>query len=132
MDFYIKRNLFTLKTLWVMVNIVFTAFLTVQLALIFERYVRPQTTRTWEEKVPLKDLEFPLVIKVCVILGFNQTALQEVGYRDTFAYFVGLEDQEGSSRLYGWAGHSEDSGIFGTVEDVLAKIRDQGNILADD
>ena len=74
-----NRKLFTLKTLWIMVNIVFTAFLAVQLALIFERYIRPQTTRTWEEKVPLKDLEFPLVIKVCVIPGFNQSALVEMG-----------------------------------------------------
>ena len=81
MAFYIKTNLFTLKTLWVMVNIVFTAFLTVQLVHIFERYIRPQTTRTWEEKVPLKDLEFPLVIKVCVIPGFNQTALQDTSVR---------------------------------------------------
>ena len=86
-----NRKLFTLKTLWILVNIVFTAFLTVQLAHIFERYVRPQTTRTWEEKVPLKDLDFPLVLKICVIPGFNQTALQEVGYRDTFSYFVELE-----------------------------------------
>ena len=117
-----NKKLFTLKTLWISVNIVFTAFLTVQLAHIFERYIRPQTTRTWEEKVPLKGLEFPLVLKICVIPGFNQIALQEMGYRDTFAYFVGLDDPEGDSHVYGWAGHSEDSGIFGTVEDVLAKI----------
>ena len=122
MALHIKGNLFTLKTLWVMVNIVFTTFLTVQLVHIFERYIRPQTTQTWEEKVPIKDLEFPLVLKICVIPGFNQTALQELGYRDTFAYFVGLDDPEGDSLLYGWAGHSEDSGTFGTVEDVFAKI----------
>ena len=111
-----------MKTFWILVNVVFTAFLTVQLVHIFEVFIRPRTTRTWEEMVPIKNLEFPLVIKICVIPGFNQTALQEVGYTDPFDYFVGLNDSEGISLLYGWAGHSEDSGIFGTVEEVLAKI----------
>ena len=113
------KQLFTLKTIWVSANIVFTVLLAVQLSHILQGYIKPQTTRTWEEEVPLHSMEFPLVVKVCVIPGFNQTALQEVGYKDTFAYFLGLPDSESGGSLYGWAGHTKENGTFGSVEEVL-------------
>ena len=77
------RQLFTLKTLWVSANIVFTALLAVQLSHVLQGYIKPQNTRTWDEYARLEDLEFPLVIKICISPGFNQTALREVGYEDT-------------------------------------------------
>ena len=113
------RQLFGLKTLWILANIVFTAFLTVQLANVLEGYIKPQTTRTWDEDVRLEDMEFPLVIKICVIPGFNQAALQEVGYKDTISYFLGSYN---NNSAYGWAGHTKDSGRSSTVEEVLAKV----------
>ena len=72
------KQLLALKTLRILANIVFTAFLTVQLANVLEGYIKPKTTRTWDEYVRLEDMEFPLVIKICVIPGFNQTALRKV------------------------------------------------------
>ena len=84
-------QLLTLKTLWISANIAFTAFLTVQLAYVLEGYVTPETTRTWDEYEQLEDMEFPLVIKICVVPGFNQRALREVGYEDTFSYFLGRD-----------------------------------------
>ena len=68
-------------------------------------------------------MEFPLVIKICVVPGFNQKALREVGYEDTYAYFLGLNDIDNGNN-FGWAGHTGDSGTFGTVEEVLAKVSD--------
>ena len=112
-------QMLTLKTLSVLANIVFTAFLTVQLARVFEDYIKPQTTRTWDEYARLEEMEFPLAIKICVIPGFNQTALEELGYNDTFSYFLGREDYGKVCSTYGWAGHTNDSR---TVEEVLAKV----------
>ena len=97
-----------LKTLWILANIVFTTFLTVQLANVLEGYLKPQTTRTWDENARLENMEFPLMIKICVIPGINQTALQEVGYKDTFSYFLGQEDKFDNNSAYGRAGHTKD------------------------
>ena len=114
------RQLLGLKTIWILANVVFTTFLTVLLANVLEGYIKPQTTRTWDEDVRLEDMEFPLVIKICVIPGFNQAALQEVGYKDTISYFLGRYNNNNSA--YGWTGHTKDSERSSTVEEVLAKV----------
>ena len=57
------RRLLGLKTIWILANIVFKTFLTVQLANVLEGYIKPQTTRTWDEYARLEEMEFPLVIK---------------------------------------------------------------------
>ena len=113
------RQLLGLKTIWVLANIVFATFLTLQLANVLEGYIKPQTTRTWDEYARLDEMEFPLVIKICVIPGFNQTALQEVGYKDTISYFLGSYN---NNSAYGWAGHTKDTERSSTVEEVLAKV----------
>ena len=118
-----KKDVFTIKTVWVLANLAFTALLTVQLTQVLGGYIKPQITQTWEEEVPLGAMEFPLVIKICVVPGFNQTALREVGYEDTYAYFLGLDNID-NGNVFGWAGHTGDSGTFGTVEEVLAKVSD--------
>ena len=63
-----------------------------------------------------------LVEKICVIPGFNQTALHEVGYQATWEYFICRSKFNGS--VFGWAGHDNDSRILGTVEVILAHVTD--------
>ena len=67
----------SIKTVWVFANLVCTVVLAIQLVNVLESYIQPTITRTWEEEVPLEDIEFPLVIKICTVPGFNQTALHE-------------------------------------------------------
>ena len=78
------KQLFTAKTLLILANITFTVISAVQLCHVLEGYFKPTTTRTWEEEVPLKDMDFPLAVKVCVIPWFNQSALVEMGYDNTW------------------------------------------------
>ena len=61
------RRIWKIKTLWFLANLVCTAILTIQLAHVLEDYVKPKITRTWEEEVLLEDIDFPVVIKVCII-----------------------------------------------------------------
>ena len=110
------------KTIWVLANLACTVVLAIQLTHVLEGYLKPTITRTWEEEVPLQDIEFPLVIKICVVPGFNQTALLEAGYQNTYSYFAG--QSRFNNTLFGWAGHTEDSGTLGTVEDILAQVSD--------
>ena len=72
----------------------------------------------------LHDIEFPLVIKICVIPGFNQTALQEAGYSDMESYFLGQNWFD--IPTVGWAGITNENETLGTVEEVLAKVKNYG------
>ena len=72
--------------------------------------------------MPLEDIEFPLVIKICTVPGFNQTALHEAGYEDTWKFFLG--QSRFNESVFGWAGHTEDSATFGSVEETLAEVSD--------
>ena len=117
-----KRRFFTKKTLWIFANLLCTAILTVQLGFVLERFFRPTITSTWEEEVLLEDIDFPVVINICVNPGFNQRALHEVGYNDTLSYFLGQSRFNNS--IIGWGGHTKDSGPIGTVGEILAQISD--------
>ena len=114
------------RILWILAKLTCTALLIVQLVHVLGGFIKPTITRTWEEELPLQVIDFPLVIKVCVSPAFNQTALHEVGYQNSWSYFAGLSKFNstvlGQRSMLGWAGHTEDSGTYGTVEGVLAKI----------
>ena len=101
------KRFFSIKALWILANIACTAILTFQLGHVLEGYIKPTITRTWEEDVPLEDIDFPLVIKICVVPGFNQTALYEVGYYDAGGYFLG--QSRFNESVIGWAGHTHTS-----------------------
>ena len=73
------------------------------------------------EERDIDEIDLPLTIKVCVSPGFNDKALQEVGYSDTWAYFLGSSMYNDS--VIGWAGHTETSEVFGNVSGVLEKVR---------
>ena len=108
------------KAIWVLVNLLCIVFFSLQLVHILEGYAKPTVTRTWEEEVFLQDIDFPLTIKICVIPGFNQTALNESGYYDTWFYFLGQSAFNDS--IYGWAGHTEDLGTVDTVDNILDQV----------
>lgn len=121
------------KWLWVLVNLFCTVVLTIQLANILEGYIKPSLTRTWEEELMLRDIDFPVIVKVCVIPGFNEKALREAGYQDTWFYFLGQSMFDDTK--YGWAGHTNQSETtkVRTVEEVLDEIGnyDIENVLQD-
>ena len=56
--------------------------------------------------VQLKDMDFPLNIKVCVKPGFNRTALKDLGYRDEADFILGrsIYNRYG---IVGWGGHTK-------------------------
>ena len=42
----------SIKTVWVFANLVCNVVLAIQLVNVFESYIQPTITRTWEEEVP--------------------------------------------------------------------------------
>ena len=116
------KRLFTIKTLWILINITCAGILAVQLVHVLTGYLKPTITKTWEKEMPLQDMDFPLVIKVCVNPGLNQTALKEIGYKDTWDYFLGRSSF--NSSVYGWAGHTKNSGNIKSVKEISEHVSD--------
>ena len=108
------------KWMWLLVNLFCTVVLTVQLVVVLDSYVNPTNTRTWDEEVMLADIEFPLIFKICVIPGFNEKAINDAGYYDTYFYFLGQSLFD--NRTYGWAGHTNNSEQYKTVQEVLTEV----------
>ena len=77
----------------------FIAF-TIQLGSVIENYIFPTVTNTNLIEKNIKDVGFPLIIKICIKPGFNETAIKEAGYEDVWGFFKGQS-------MYNRYGHDE-------------------------
>ena len=92
----------------------------VQLANVVDTYVHPtQTTMEVNEK-DLQDSDFPLLFKICINPSFNHTAIDEAGFDDAYGFFSGTS--RFNSSLFGWAGHTAEGGVLGTVEQMINRV----------
>ena len=91
-----------------------------QLAFNLRDFFFPQLTNTRVETRDLQGDNFPLIFRICIQPAFNKTALEETGYGHAFRYFQGRSMFNKS--LFGWAGHTNDSSTYGTVEEVYRKV----------
>ena len=93
----------------------------VQLGFNLKAFLQPKFPTTRVKDVALKDLDFPLIFKICAEPGFNQTALNEVGYSRLSEYFKGKSRFNGA--VFGWAGHTSENTTWGGVEETFEKVR---------
>ena len=77
----------------------------------------PEFPEIVNRKISLKDMEFPVLFRICV----NEANLTEanekfhdVGYTDLWKFFHGESMYNDS--FYGWAGHTENGTTMGSVE----------------
>ena len=68
--------------------ICFVAF-AIQFGNLIVNFIKPTITNTNVEERELKEIGFPLVIKICVKPGFNETAINDAGYENSFGFFRG-------------------------------------------
>ena len=79
-----------LVSLWFVVNVscVLAAF--TQLVFIVNSFIHPDQLNTIASEIALKDIDFPLDIKMCAEPAFNRSAIVEAGYRNrAYRYFKG-------------------------------------------
>ena len=80
-------------------------------------FIYPTLLNTDASEIDLQDIEFPLDIKICAEPGFNETAIEEAGYaKSPWKYFTGVS--RFNSSIVGWAGHTKDFGVKGSVEEI--------------
>ena len=92
--------------LWSLVHVFCICIFFAQLGQLLPNYFAPSTTKTEVSDVQLKDVDFPLNIKVCVKPGFNRTALKDIGYRDEADFILGrsIYNRYG---IIGWGGNTK-------------------------
>ena len=94
----------------------------VQLSSILEDFSNPSLTNTVVEKKKLEDFDFPLLFKICPMLGFDISALNEVGYESTVGYFKG--ESIFNKSMIGWGGHKNETfEALASVEEVYEKVK---------
>ena len=107
---------------FLLVNLACFIAFTVQFGNVFTGYMWPKHTNTHMEEKKLLDIDFPVIFKICVRPGFNNTVIEELGYKRTLVqFFIGRSMFNRS--IYGWAGHTNQSGVQGTVQEVVDRVR---------
>ena len=109
------------KWAWVLVNLFCVSVLGFQLVNLCFEYIKPSMTITQEKMVNLEDIEFPVVIKICIIPGFDEAAIRDAGYAESWYYFYGQSKFDGS--IFGWAGHNNQSETLGEVKEIFKRVR---------
>ena len=78
-------------------------------SILWNGYIRPSVTNIVVEEIKGKDMDFPVVLKICVTPGFNKKALNKAGYDDMWTYLNGRSKY--SSTILVWAGHTNTSRV---------------------
>ena len=91
----------------------FIAF-TVQMMILASSQIYPSETVSHLEEKTLDSIEFPVLFKICIKPAFNISELHKSGYKSIWSYFVG--ESRYNNSIFGWAGHTENGSIIGTVE----------------
>ena len=93
-----------------------TAFI-VQFGNILQGYIYPEQTNIRVSERNMSN--FPLVFKICFDPGLNKSAIKEAGYKSNWQYMNGHSKYNRS--IVGWAGHTNTSGVRGSVEEMVKK-----------
>jgi formylmethanofuran dehydrogenase subunit B len=70
--------------------------------------------------VEMSKRAFPVSISLVITPGFNETALEEAGYQDTYNYFTGRSKYKNNN--VGWAGHTADGGVMDEVSGRICSL----------
>ena len=109
------------KWIWALAYLFSTSLFLFQLFKLLPNYLSPTMTNTEVTNVPLKDIDFPLDIEICLKPLLNSTVIQEFGYLSSYHYTVGANID---STLIGWGGfHTNNSGAVTSGEEVVKAAR---------
>ena len=76
-------------------------------------YLNPVNTSVKHFEKKLKDISFPINIKLCLEQDNQIEMLKELGYQDTWYFYAGQSKY--NSNVVGWNGHTQ-SGIIGSAK----------------
>ena len=112
-----------MKWYWLLIHLSCTAALLFQLGSVLRGYIKPSMTNIKEGKRSLSDKEFPLILKICVTPVYNNSVFNSAGYDIDNANGYRYGVSKFNSSIFGWAGHTNESGIENrSVDGFVEKI----------
>ena len=108
------------KWIWTFVNLFCASLFLLQLFYLLPNYFSPTMTIREVGNVELKNMDFPLDIKICLNPLLNSSVLKQFGYPDIASYQIGANS---NTSLIGWGGYNNQSGAMTTAEELLRKAR---------
>ena len=98
-----------------------TSMFLVQLISLLPSYFSPTRTHTEVKEVPLKEMDFPFDIHICITPSLNASAIKQFGYEDLISYLFGSSKY--NPYLIGWGGFNSKSEAMTTPLEVLNKAK---------
>ena len=96
-----------------------TLMFLVQLVSLLPSYFSPTRTHTEVKELPLKEMDFPFDIHICITPSLNASVIKQFGYEDLLNYLFGSSKY--NRYLIGWGGFNSESEAFTTPLEVLNK-----------
>ena len=109
-----------MKSPWYLIRFACLVAFLVQITTLIAGMINPKETLIRTEKVDFDQIDFPLVFKICIKPGFNETELKILGYRNSLDYLMGKSKYNES--LFGWAGHTADGKTVSNVSGDREKV----------
>ena len=95
-------------------NIILALACITHISFILHNLLYPDFPTIKQYSKNLKDIEFPIVFRICAEkLQDEEKKYNTVGYRNMFDFFLG---QSMYGHAYGWAGHTKNGSIIGSVK----------------
>ena len=106
------------NNLLIISNVVFFCCCFVHISLNGYYILYPSLPEIKIRNVNLKDIEFPISLKVCVSeMDNSNLRYLNLGYEDDFDFFLGRSVNNRS--LFGWAGHTKDGQKIGEISGIF-------------
>ena len=99
------------------------SFFSAQMVRLVENLVVPKMTHTSVREVPLKDIEFPLDLKLCVRPSMNSAALEGFGYEKAGLHYVSGSSSRTNYSYIGWGGHDLNGRNLTSAREVFKKAK---------
>ena len=105
-----------LKSPWYLIRIGCLVAFMVQTTTLIVNMINPKETLIKTQIMDFDKIDFPLIFKVCITPGFNNTELKALGYRKSLDYLEGRSRFNKS--IIGWAGHTDDDQVATNVSGI--------------
>ena len=104
-----------MKRLNKIIYFIFTSSFIVHIFFIGSRILQPDIPNVRVYRSPLKDIEFPLIFKICAYQIKNENErYKRAGYENYPAFYRG--ESMYNETLVGWGGHSQNFSNLGPVK----------------
>ena len=99
-------------------HIIFTFAFVVHLSKIAYDLKYPQYPSIRIKKTELRNIDFPVVFRICIRDDKDKNTFQKLGYKNRYGAFIG--NSRFNNTLVGWNGHTQD---FFTLMPVGGKVK---------